>query len=137
MFLNNMNINILRKASPHLDERSRMPITVLLKLSELNECINNMSHAHNNGLISCDNSVPAINTESLLKDIRPECSKSGKDLIDLFLNISKTKDFYNTYKVINNLSNNVNNTTTFKNNLSEEQLNRINELSKIIHQEES
>ena len=118
-----MNLNILKKASPHLDEKSRAPITFLLKLNELTDCIENLSKLPHRGLESCDMHSSTINTEALLRDIRPECNKSGRDAIDLVLNFSKTRDFYNRYKTLNGI----------QNTLSEDQLTRIEELSKIIN----
>ncbi|MBE5934178.1 MAG: hypothetical protein E7262_00105 [Lachnospiraceae bacterium] len=136
MLINNTNINILKKAFPHLDDRSRKPINVLLKLTELSECINDISNPSN--LESCSNMYTPINTEELLRDIRPECPKEGKEIIDLILNFSKTKDFYNTYKTLNNLTQATSNKTNsamdlLKNQLSPEQLERINELSTILN----
>ena len=143
MLLNSRNINILKKAFPHLDEQRKKPINIILKLTELTECINEFSHS--NGLESCSTSSTPINTEELLKDIRSECPKQYRDMIDFILNFSKTKDFYNTYKTINNLTHtnidthntDSNHTSSniefFKNQLSKEQLERINELSHIIN----
>ena len=125
MLFKNMNLNILKKASPHLDERSRAPITFLLKLNELTNCMQELNRNPHNDLESCDTYTSTINTEALLRDIRPECTKSGRDAIDLILNFSKTRDFYNRYKTFNGL----------QNTLSDEQLTRIEELSKIINHE--
>ena len=134
MLLNNRNINILKKAFPHLDESSKKPISIILKLTELTECINEISSS--SGIESCSDSSAPINTEELLKDIRSECPKQCRDIIDFILNFSKTKEFYNTYKTINNLTSPAtdnNNIDFFKNQLSREQLERINELSHILN----
>ena len=151
--LNNINIKLLKKAFPHLDDRSRRPINLILKINELNECLNEVSRG--NGLESCSDNVSTINTEALLKDIQPECPNPWRDMIDLFLNFTKTKDFYNTYKTVNNITDisslfnnvskdssvinnlfNINKNSTLeqmKTSLSPEQLERINELSQILN----
>ena len=137
---NNININILKKAFPHLDERRKKPINIILKLTELHECISDVSKT--NGLEGCSDSTTPINTEALLKDIKSECPKSIRDKIDMILNLSKTKEFYKTYMNISNIAEQVNQTNTnisshfepIKNSLSADQLERINELSHILNQ---
>ncbi len=137
----NININILKKAFPHLDERRRKPINIILKLTELHECLNEVSSG--SGLESCSDNVPPVNTEALLKDIKSECPKHIRDKIDMILNLSKTKEFYKTYMNLNNITNQPNQTLSnnnvpfeqLKNSLSPDQLERINELSNILNQQ--
>jgi hypothetical protein len=152
--LNNINVNILKKAFPHLDEQRRKPINIILKLTELNECINEVKSS--SGIESCSESTATtINTEALLRDIKPECPKPIRDTIDMILNFSKTKDFYKTYMNMTSITDIVpytsQNTNTpletqnppleninmplddIKNGLSPEQLQRINEFSQIVN----
>lgn len=136
---NNININILKKAFPHLDERRKKPIDIILKLTELHESIKDVTKT--NGLEGCSDNTTSINTEALLKDIKSECPKPIRDKIDMILNLSKTKEFYKTYMNISNIAEQVNQANTnvsspfdpIKNSLSAEQLDRINELSHILN----
>ena len=142
MFINNKTIEILKRAFPHLDNTRQRPISVILKIAELNDSIEQFTHPVH--IESCDNSNSHINTEELLRSIKPLCSKKEQDVIDFALNFNKTKDIYNAYKAFNGDNTNPKNSDTsdtslnnklgfLKNNLSSEQLDTINQLNNLIN----
>ena len=142
MFINNKTIEILKRAFPHLDNTRQRPIKIILKIAELNDSIEQFTHPVH--IESCDNSNSHVNTEELLRSIKPLCSKKEQDVIDFALNFNKTKEIYNAYKTFNgdnantNLSDNPNNSLDnklgfLKNNLSSEQLDTINQLNNLIN----
>ena len=142
MFINNKTIEILKRAFPHLDNTRQRPINIILKIAELNDSIEQFTHPVH--IESCENSNSHVNTEELLRSIKPLCSKKEQDVIDFALNFNKTKEVYNAYKAFNgdntntNSSNNPNNSLDnklgfLKNNLSSEQLDTINQLNNLIN----
>lgn len=101
--MNNRLIEVLKRAFPHLDSQRRRSINVILKMAELNDSINQF---HNiSSMEACDDAPSHVNTEELLRSIRPVCAKKEQEIIDFALNFNKTKDFYNTYKTLNNAKN--------------------------------
>lgn len=132
MSFNNRNIEILKRAFPHLDNQRQRSINIILKMAELNDSVNQLSNVSN--MEACDNDNKRTNMEELLKSIRPVCVKKEQDIIDFILNLNRTKDFYNTYKAFNNDNTPVENTINlFKNKLSNEQLETINQLNTLIN----
>jgi hypothetical protein len=132
MSFNNRNIEILKRAFPHLDNQRQRSINIILKMAELNDSVNQLSNVSN--MEACDNDNKRTNMEELLKSIRPVCVKKEQDIIDFILNLNRTKDFYNTYKAFNNDGTPMGNTLNlFKNKLSNEQLETINQLNTLIN----
>ena len=142
MFINNKTIEILKRAFPHLDNTRQRPINIILKIAELNDSIEQFTHPVH--IESCDNSNSRVNTEDLLRSIKPLCSKKEQDVIDFALNFNKTKEIYNAYKTFNNDNTNMNSSDNtnnslhnkldfLKNNLSSEQLDTINQLNDLIN----
>lgn len=140
MFFNSRNIEILKRAFPHLDNSRQRSINVILKIAELNDSINEFSHPSR--LETCDNEHNHVNTEELLRSIKPLCPKKDQDVIDFALNFNKTKEIYSAYKTFNEdnsntdnkLGNKLENKLGFlKNKLSSEQLDTINQLNDIIN----
>ena len=142
MFINSKNVEILKRAFPHLDNSRQRPISIILKIAELNDSIEQFTHPVQ--IESCDNSNSHVNTEELLRSIKPLCSKKEQDVIDFALNFNKTKEIYNAYKTFNNDNTNMNSSDNtnnslhnkldfLKNNLSSEQLDTINQLNNLIN----
>lgn len=132
MAFNNRNIEILKRAFPHLDNQRQRSINIILKMAELNDSVNQLSNVTN--MEACDNDNRRTNMEELLRSIRPVCIKKEQEIIDFILNLNRTKDFYNTYKSFNNDGSPVENTLNiFKNKLSNEQLETINQLNTLIN----
>ncbi len=97
--MNSRQLNILRKASPHLMPRANTCIQAILMANELSDtirCIRNGSE-----LSTCDTKSFSPNPEAMLRDIRDVCSPAQCELIDMFSNLRKSKDIYNTYKMMN------------------------------------
>ena len=142
MFINSKNVEILKRAFPHLDNTRQRPISVILKIAELNDSIEQFTHPVH--IETCENSNSHVNTEELLRSIKPLCSKKEQDVIDFALNFNKTKEIYNAYKTFNNDNTNMNSSDNtnnslhnkldfLKNNLSSEQLDTINQLNDLIN----
>lgn len=132
MSFNNRNIEILKRAFPHLDNQKQRSINIILKMAELNDSVSQLSSISN--MEACENENKRTNIEELLRSIRPVCLKKEQEIIDLFLNLTRTKDFYTTYKAFNNENTPVENTINlFKNKLSNEQLETINQLNTLIN----
>lgn len=142
MFINSKNVEILKRAFPHLDNSRQRPISIILKIAELNDSIEQFTHPVH--IETCENSNSHVNTEELLRSIKPLCSKKEQEVIDFALNFNKTKEIYNAYKTFNNDNTNMNSSDKannsldnkldfFKNNLSSEQLDTINQLNNLIN----
>ncbi len=142
MFINSKNVEILKRAFPHLDNSRQRPISIILKIAELNDSIEQFTHPVH--IETCENSNSHVNTEELLRSIKPLCSKKEQEVIDFALNFNKTKDIYNAYKAFNNDNTNINSSDNtnnslenklgfLKNNLSSEQLDTINQLNNLIN----
>jgi hypothetical protein len=129
MFIKTQNIDLLKRAFPHLDDTSKQSVDVLLKVSELNTALQNFSH---NELSACNIKKSSINSEELLKSIRPVCSSKEKELIDLVLGFSKSKEIINAYHSISNDKSGLSAIENLKNNLSKEQIQMIQKLDHII-----
>ena len=117
MSFNNQNIEILKRAFPHLNGNKQRSINIILKLAELQDSVSQLSNV--SSMETCENETKRTNVEELLKSIKPVCSKKEQDVIDFALNFNKTKDIYNTYKILNNDNSSID--TTFnllKNNNS-------------------
>ena len=67
MFINSKNVEILKRAFPHLDNSRQRPISIILKIAELNDSIEQFTHPVQ--IESCDNSNSHVNTEELLRSI--------------------------------------------------------------------
>ena len=78
MFINNKTIEILKRAFPHLDNTRQRPINIILKIAELNDSIEQFTHPVH--IESCDNSNSHVNTEELLRSIKPLVQKKNKML---------------------------------------------------------
>lgn len=134
MSINNQRIEILKNAFPHLDSNKQKSINIILKMAELHDCVNQLSHV--SSMEACDNEPNRTNIEELLKSIRPVCGKKDQDIIDFALNFYKTKDIYNAYKTLNKENSSIENTfNLFKNNLTNEQLETVNKLNTLINNE--
>ena len=131
MFYTNKNIEILKKAFPHLDNQRQRSINIILKMAELNESIHELSNV--SSMVSCDNEHKQTNVEELLRSIKPVCPKKDQEIIDFALNFNKTKDIYNTYKAFNTSSGINNKLDFFKDKFSREQLDTINQLNALIN----
>ena len=133
MTINKKNIDLLKRAYPHLDTNSQKTINVLLKFQELQNSITNVTNL--SSMEACDSQGPTrkkIDMEALLNSIKPACAKKERELIDFALNINKAKDMVNVYKSLNTADFSPDNLSLFKDKLSPEELNTINQLKDII-----
>ncbi|MBQ3061823.1 MAG: hypothetical protein IJD02_05210 [Lachnospiraceae bacterium] len=91
-------LEILKKASPHLMPRPSSCINALLMVNELSETIRNIRNP--NELSTCDTKGFSSNPEDMLVSIKSVCSPRECEIIDMITNLRKSKDLYNTYKMI-------------------------------------
>lgn len=97
--MNSRQLEILKKASPHLMSRPSSCINAILMVNELTETIKNITNP--NELSTCDTKAFTSNPEDMLLSIKSVCSPRECELIDMITNFKKSKDLYNTYKMIN------------------------------------
>lgn len=133
MVINTQYVDLLKRAFPHLDDRRRQSVSVILKLSELNDTLNNLKYSNQLSACSTNNSSQ-INSEELLKSIRPVCSKREQEMIDLVIGFSKSKEIMSAYRKISGDNSSLSAYDMLKNQFSSEQLDIINQLGKLINE---
>lgn len=104
--ISSQNLNILTKALPHLPERARMYVDVILKLNQLKMSVDSLEendtiHMMQSGNNQSNSTPTAIDIDSLFKDIRPLCSGNDAKMIDMYLNLKKSRDIINAYQAMN------------------------------------
>lgn len=90
---------LLKTALPYVDVRSRLILDLLVKLYELIACLRNF---RTKDMAACgfENTYEKVDTETLLKKIRPNCNQKERAFVDRILNIFQAKrifEMYNTY----------------------------------------
>ena len=90
-----------------MPDRAKLCIDILLKFSQLQESIDNINnldsiHAMSANADTADTrQKQPVNIEALLRDIRPACNSQEAKYIDMFLNLSKSRDILGTYRAMN------------------------------------
>lgn len=97
--MNSRQIEILRKASPHLMPRACTCVNAIIMANELSNTIRNLSSP--NELSTCDTKGSLSNPDEMLNSIRNVCSPRECELIDMISSIRKSKEICNTYKMMN------------------------------------
>lgn len=90
---------LIKTALPYVDVRSKLLLDLLVKLYELLACLRNF---RTKDIAACgfENATEKVDTETLLKKIRPCCNQKERAFVDKILNIFQAKrmfEMYNTY----------------------------------------
>lgn len=88
-------IDILKAAFPYLDSDSQQSVDIFVRAGELITTVNEFSH--NSSVASLSVRKQSIDLEALLTSVRAVCYPREREFIDIFLNIFKAKNLYQTY----------------------------------------
>jgi len=88
-------IDILKAAFPYLDSDSQQSVDLFVRAGELMTTVKEFSH--NNSVASLSVRKQSIDLEALLTSVRAVCYPREREIIDVFLNIFKAKNLYQTY----------------------------------------
>ena len=97
--MDSRQLEILKKASPHLMPKASTCINAIIMANELSDTIHSLFSG--NELSTCDTKPASSNPEEMLLSIKSVCSPRECELIDMFTNFKKSKDIYNAYKMMN------------------------------------
>lgn len=100
----NKPLNILKASLPFLPGTAQKFVSYYIKIEEFNLLCNNLNDELDNDLRACDNDTPP-NPNDLVKAIKPYLNNSERELVDMFLNMTRALNMYTTYKSLPSLYN--------------------------------
>lgn len=135
--LQNKQLQIIKAAIPYMQPLTQKPLSVYVKMIELNNTLN-LFEKENADLNICSGENAEDNISNMLNDIKCFCDEKEKENIEFILNFFSTIQIYRTY--INNYDNKDNDTDNnniniIKNLLTPEQQNMFDTYQTIFNNE--
>lgn len=100
----NKHINILKASLPFLPGNAQRFISYYIKIEEFNILCSNIDDEIDNDLRACANDN-SPNPNDLVNAIKPFLNSNERELVDMFLNMTRAINMYNAYKSLPNLFN--------------------------------
>lgn len=100
----NKHINILKASLPFLPRNAQRFISYYIKIEEFNILCSNLDDEIDNDIRACANDN-SPNPNDLVNAIKPFLNSNERELVDMFLNMTRAINMYNAYKSLPNLFN--------------------------------
>lgn len=95
--MNPRALEILKKASVHMSPLSGNCIKTIVLVNELEQSLNtlrNHDRLSSQELRACDSQGNTTDTDALLSDIRPLCSKKECEILDMYSALRRSQDLH-------------------------------------------